>query len=167
MLTEEQFREIALSLPGSIEGAHMGHPDFRAHGRIFASLHGNGETAMVKLSPDEQGVVIVESPRVFVPANGAWGRQGCTTVLLATATERSVRAAMLLAWEGAARAAEARRATKRRTSRAPQRASQRMSQPASGEAPQPSHASVVHPPGKSSGRRTTPARGRRRRPTGT
>jgi hypothetical protein len=32
------FRRIALSLQGVEEGSHMGSPDFRVGGRIFATL---------------------------------------------------------------------------------------------------------------------------------
>jgi hypothetical protein len=32
------FRRIALSLEGVEEGSHMGAPDFRVGGRIFATL---------------------------------------------------------------------------------------------------------------------------------
>jgi len=32
------FRRIALSLEGAEEGSHMGSPDFRVGGRIFATL---------------------------------------------------------------------------------------------------------------------------------
>jgi len=34
------FRRIVLGLAGVVEGAHMGHADFRVGGRIFASLDG-------------------------------------------------------------------------------------------------------------------------------
>ena len=34
----EDFRRIALSLEGVEESSHMGHPDFRVGGRIFATL---------------------------------------------------------------------------------------------------------------------------------
>ena len=37
-MTAAQFREIALSFPEAVEAAHMGHPDFRVGGRIFATL---------------------------------------------------------------------------------------------------------------------------------
>lgn len=107
-MTEDDFRALALSLRDAIEGSHMGHPDFRANGRIFASLHGNGSTGMVKLSAEEQAAVMAEHARVFSPSSGAWGRQGCTNVLLAAATVRSVRGAMLLAWERAVAAPPAR-----------------------------------------------------------
>ena len=39
MLTFKDFRRIAVGMDGAIESAHMGHPDFRVNGRIFATLH--------------------------------------------------------------------------------------------------------------------------------
>lgn len=36
----EDFRRMALSLEGAEEGSHMGSPDFRVGGRIFATLAG-------------------------------------------------------------------------------------------------------------------------------
>jgi hypothetical protein len=36
---ERDFRRIALGMEGAVEGAHMGHPDFRVNNRIFAALH--------------------------------------------------------------------------------------------------------------------------------
>ncbi len=80
----------------------MNHPDFRAHGRIFASLHTNDQFGMVKVTPEEQRVLMREHPNVFVPSSGAWGRQGCTNVKLAVADERSVQGALLLAFEASA-----------------------------------------------------------------
>ena len=48
------FRRIALSLPGAEESSHMGAADFRVGGRIFATLHHDQQTGMVKLTPDQQ-----------------------------------------------------------------------------------------------------------------
>ena len=99
-MTPDDFREIILALDGAAEGAHMGHPDFRANGRVFASLHSQDRFGMVKLLPDEQAVLLREHPETFEPSAGAWGRQGCTNVRLATANRRAVKAAAKLAWEG-------------------------------------------------------------------
>ena len=99
MLTADDFRDLALRLDGATEGSHMGHPDFRAGGRIFASLHANEETGTVKLTPDEQREMIRTYPRMFTPAAGAWGLQGWTVVRLHAAEEAAVRAAVLLAWQ--------------------------------------------------------------------
>jgi hypothetical protein len=98
MLTPDDFHELALELEGAIEGAHMGHPDFRANGRIFATLHTGDEWGMVKLTPDEQRELMRTHPKMFVPSAGAWGRQGCTNVRLDAADARTLRAALLLAW---------------------------------------------------------------------
>lgn len=102
-MTADAFRRLALGFDGSVERAHMGHPDFRANGRIFATLHPGEKTGMVKLTPEQQRVFLREYPLVFEPSPGAWGRQGCTTVTLAAADTATVRSAMLLAWENAAR----------------------------------------------------------------
>lgn len=53
-MTPDEFRRIAVSMNGSVEGAHMGHPDFRANGKIFATLYPDGERGMVKLTPEQQ-----------------------------------------------------------------------------------------------------------------
>lgn len=99
-MTSDGFREVALALQGATEGAHMGHPDFRANGRIFASLHSNDTTGMVKLTPDEQAEFLRLKPAMFAPSPGAWGRQGYTNVILKKADVRTLRQAMTLAWEG-------------------------------------------------------------------
>jgi hypothetical protein len=98
MISADDFRRLALDLPGATEHAHMGHPDFRAHGRIFASLHTQDQFGMVKVTPEEQAELLRTSG-AFEPSAGAWGRQGCTNVRLAAADERDVRGALLLAWE--------------------------------------------------------------------
>jgi len=100
-MREDDFRRIALALDDASEGAHMGHPDFRAHGRIFATLHADRTTGMVALPPEEQAR-FVEADDAFVPENGAWGRQGCTRVALATVDEDLLGEALTLAWQYAA-----------------------------------------------------------------
>jgi hypothetical protein len=99
-MTADDFREIVLALDGAAEGAHMGHPDFRANGRIFASLHSEDRYGMVKLTPEEQAVFLREHPKTFEPSAGAWGRQGCTNVTLSAANRPAVRAAVKLAFAG-------------------------------------------------------------------
>jgi hypothetical protein len=98
-MTDDDFRDIALALDGVTEGAHMGHPDFRANNRIFASLRADHTLGMVKISPEQQQVFLDDHAAMFTPSPGAWGRQGCTDVVLAKARVPAVRAAMQLAWE--------------------------------------------------------------------
>jgi hypothetical protein len=98
MLTAEDFRRIALGMKDAVESAHMGHPDFRIGGRIFATLHADRKHGMVKLTPEQQEAFVRDHPVAFAPENGAWGRQGCTAVRLDVADEDTVGEAMTLAW---------------------------------------------------------------------
>src|SRR5438067_368409 len=98
MLSADDFRRIALGMHDAVESAHMGHPDFRVNGRIFATLHADRTCGMVKLTPEQQDLLVREHPAAFAPENGAWGRQGCTAVRLDVAEEDAVGEAMTLAW---------------------------------------------------------------------
>jgi hypothetical protein len=99
-MTPQEFRRIALGMQGAFESAHMGHPDFRANGRIFATIAPDAKWGMVKLSPDQQAEFVRAEPATFVPAAGAWGRSGCTMVQFATADGETLGEAMTLAWQG-------------------------------------------------------------------
>ena len=82
-MTANDFRNLVLSIAGSEEHAHHGHPDFRIQGRLFATLgYPDTTRAMVKLTPEQQSEFMYDFPAVFSPVNGAWGRQGCTSVYL-------------------------------------------------------------------------------------
>jgi len=98
-MTGDAFRELALALDGAIEASHMGHPDFRANGRIFATLRADERTGMVKLTPEQQAEVLRQHAGAFEPSPGAWGRQGCTDVILKATKTPAMRAAMLLAYQ--------------------------------------------------------------------
>ena len=110
------FRRMALNMNDAIEGAHMGHPDFRANGRIFATLSADAQWGMVQLTPDQQQEFIRIDPVAFVPASGAWGRQGSTMVRLDSVEEATLGEAMTLAWQNIAakRAAATRRPARKK-----------------------------------------------------
>jgi hypothetical protein len=98
-MTEKDFRRIALGMKDAVESAHMGHPDFRVNGRIFATLHHDRLWGMVKLPPDQQERFVRQDPGSFKPESGAWGRQGCTAVRLASVDEEMLGEALTLAWQ--------------------------------------------------------------------
>ena len=100
----DRFRRIALGMDGAVEGAHMGHPDFRANGRIFATLHPDLQIGMVKLTPQQQEAFVREHPAAFAPENGAWGRQGCTAVRIGAVDNELLGEAITLAWRNLAAA---------------------------------------------------------------
>ena len=101
-MTANEFRKLALGLPEAEEGQHMSHPDFRVGGKIFATLMPGGACGMVKLTPEQQRVLIKAEPEVFAPVKGGWGVRGATQVLLKQGRKASVREALKLAWQGTA-----------------------------------------------------------------
>src|SRR4051812_41163910 len=98
-MSSSRFRRIALALAGAVEGAHQGHADFRAGKRIFATLgYPDHDWGMVKLTPEQQSMLIEAEPAIFRPVPGGWGRQGNTNVRLAGADSTTLKSALTLAW---------------------------------------------------------------------
>jgi hypothetical protein len=94
------FRRIALSLEGAEESSHMGAPDFRVGGRIFATLASQKQGyGNLMLTPEEQADFVRELPEVFLPIHGGWGRMGMTHIRLAQASEDVLTGALLRAWK--------------------------------------------------------------------
>jgi hypothetical protein len=102
-MNANEFRRLALDLPETAEGSHMGHADFRVAGKIFATLgYPSDGWGLVKLTPVQQQLLVQAEPEVFVPAKGAWGSRGATSVCLRAARKRSVREALVSAWNNTA-----------------------------------------------------------------
>jgi len=99
-MTTKDFRRIALSLPGAEESSHMGAPDFRVGGRIFATLASQSQGyGNLMLTPEQQAAFVCELPDVFVPIAGGWGRMGATHIRLAAANEDVLGGALRTAWK--------------------------------------------------------------------
>jgi hypothetical protein len=98
-MNTDDFRQIALSFDGAEESSHMGQPDFRVGGRIFATLAaehlGFGN---LMLTPELQKSLIHEAPNVFFPIPGGWGIRGATHIRLSEATEAQLIRGLALAW---------------------------------------------------------------------
>ena len=99
-MTVADFRRIALSMQGAEESSHMGSPDFRVDGHIFATLasqekgYGN-----LMLTPAQQAEFIAEAPDVFLPIPGGWRRMGATHIRLSAANEDVLTGALHTAWK--------------------------------------------------------------------
>jgi hypothetical protein len=102
-MTADGFRRLALVMPESTEVGHMGQPDFRVRGKIFATLgYPDAGRAMVKLTPEQQEALCTAEPKVFAPIKGAWGARGATNVVLRAARAGSVQVALMAAWRNVA-----------------------------------------------------------------
>lgn len=99
-MTANDFRRIALSLEGVVEGSHMGSADFRVGGRIFATLAAQAQGyGNLLLTPDQQAAFVAEAPHIFIPIPGGWGRNGATHLKLSDASEDLVNGALQTAWK--------------------------------------------------------------------
>jgi hypothetical protein len=102
-MTADSFRRLALALPEAVESAHMGHPDFRVGGRIFATLgYPEGNWGMVKLTAEQQTAFVEADPDTFAPVPGGWGKGGAMRVGLSRARAPLLRGALFTAWRNVA-----------------------------------------------------------------
>jgi hypothetical protein len=99
-MNADDFRGIALSLEGVEESSHMGAPDFRVQGKIFATLASQQQGfGNLKLTLEQQADFVRELPDVFLPIPGGWGRMGMTHIRLAAASEDVLTGALRTAWQ--------------------------------------------------------------------
>jgi len=99
-MNAEEFRRIALSLPGTEESSHMGAADFRVAGKVFATLAARDQGyGNLMLTPEQQAAFVAELPEIFLPVHGGWGRMGITHIRLANATRDILEGALRAAWK--------------------------------------------------------------------
>jgi hypothetical protein len=113
MATAKDFRRIALSLGGTSEAPHFGRTAFKVR-RIYATLAGDGKTANVMLTPEEQALKCLAAPNAFSALPNAWGARGATSARLAALTVPELRAALVIAWQRSADLSPSRRSLRRR-----------------------------------------------------
>jgi hypothetical protein len=101
MISAAQFRELALSLPEATEGSHFENADFRVRNRIFATLREDGR-AVVKLTPDEQQLLMETMPGRLAPVPGGWGQKGWTRLDLGAFSTDEARHVLTIAWRNVA-----------------------------------------------------------------
>jgi len=102
-MTIDDFRRIALSMPGTEELSGLGYPNFCAGRNSFATIEDS--TAVLRLTRDQQAMFMATAPEMFAPASSGWGRLGRTIVRLEAADEATLWDALATAWRNVAHAA--------------------------------------------------------------
>jgi hypothetical protein len=95
-MTTDDFRHMALSLPGAEELNGLGYPNFRAGRKSFATIENS--MAVIRLTRDQQATFVAAAPKVFEPVSGGWGRLGTTVIRLDVADGATVQDALATAW---------------------------------------------------------------------
>ena len=100
MANEEDFRDIACALEGTLSAPHFNRTAFKVN-RTYATLAAGGLSANLKLTPDEQVLKCMVHPEAFTPVDNKWGQQGWTVCTLSSLTKDELCAALEMAWKHA------------------------------------------------------------------
>jgi hypothetical protein len=101
MVSTDDARRLALSLPDTVEHDHHGRPSFRVAGRIFATLW---DPEHMNVMLDEPGIRTAVQAHPDVCADVMWGKRLAAVRVTLPAADASLLAELLNdAWEGKAR----------------------------------------------------------------
>jgi hypothetical protein len=101
-MTIDDFRHIALTMPGVVESNGLGYANFRVGLTSFATIEDS--MAVIRLTRDQQAMVVATAPDVFAPEPGGWGHIGSTVVELNTVDEAAIQNTLAMAWSNAVNA---------------------------------------------------------------
>lgn len=99
MVDIETAREIALSLPGTIEGDHFGMPSFKVNNRIIATLWIKEGRMMIKLPLIEQAMFSSFDKDIIYPVPNKYGGMGCTFFELSFISPEMLGDGLRTAWQ--------------------------------------------------------------------
>ena len=97
MITIDQAREIALSMPEAEEGQHMDHPDFRVRKKIFMTLWPSEERAVIFVDPTVVESIQADHPKRF-SLNGWSKKYGALNIHLKEIDEGSFADLVVASW---------------------------------------------------------------------
>jgi hypothetical protein len=96
----EDLRTVALALPEAVEADHFGRPSFRVRGKIFVTVHEDGQGVNLKLPRDEHEALVASRPDVF--GTVTWGQLIRTSVRLEVADPEELAELVQEAWRAVA-----------------------------------------------------------------
>lgn len=102
MVTVEQVREVALSLPETTEKVAWGQPTFRVRGRIFASVGDDDAAIGIKVPREERAELIAHEPHKFFMKPGHDDNFHWMRVRLAAIDLDELRTILVDSWRQAA-----------------------------------------------------------------
>ena len=101
IMTDDDLISFAQSLPETVESSHFGNRDFRVRGKIYLTLP-SSEFCVVKLTPDQQQMVLATVPEHILAVPGAWGLKGWTQLFHHMLDDGTMRALVRQGWRNVA-----------------------------------------------------------------
>lgn len=100
MLTPDDIRRAALSLPEAYEEPHFDIASFRVAKKIFCTIHTQEPRIMLKLDPEDQRNL--SDGDTIQPVPGYWGKGGATFVYYEKLAPELLPPLMRMAWANVA-----------------------------------------------------------------
>lgn len=100
MLTSQDFRQLALSLPNVVEEPHFESTSFRVNKKIFATMDEANQRVCLMLSVEDQSVFCPHDKNTIYPVPNKWGQKGATFAELTTVHPYILKDALTVAYEG-------------------------------------------------------------------
>ena len=100
MISEEMFKDLALSFPGTETTPHMERTGFRVRGkRMYATYLASDHSTNIFLRPEEQAVFCKMDRKSIYALPNKWGEKGATTFELKTVRKEILLEALLSAYQ--------------------------------------------------------------------
>ncbi len=96
MLTRDDVRAAALTLPEAYESSHFDVQDFRVSKKIFCTVHQDQPRIVLKLDPEDQHNLL--DGEAVRKVDGAWGGKGWTYVYFEKLEPERLPGLIRLAW---------------------------------------------------------------------
>lgn len=96
-MTEDALIALVLSMPEAQQSSHFGTMDFRVNNKIFCT-HPRPDVLNLKLTPEQQEMLVTAEPEVFAALVNKWGNKGWTTANVAALDATTARSALTMAW---------------------------------------------------------------------
>ena len=96
-MKEADLLAMILAMPECEQSSHFGTKDFRVRGKIFATHH-KPEEIVLKLTREQQQILLESEERIFRMLDSKWGQLGWTAARIAAIDEITARSALRMAW---------------------------------------------------------------------
>jgi hypothetical protein len=93
--------DLVRAMPHCEQSSHFGTTDFRVRGKIFAS-HPKPEELVLKLTREQQQMLLETEPKIFRMLDSKWGQLGWTAVRIKEVDRLTAQSALRMAWANVA-----------------------------------------------------------------
>jgi hypothetical protein len=100
-MKEAELLALIRSMPECEQSSHFGTVDFRVRNKIFCT-HPRPDELNLKLTREQQQMLVEAEPAMFRPIPHKWGLKGWTTAFVSKLDEASARSALTMAWNNVA-----------------------------------------------------------------